>query len=1798
MDLNSLTLSSRTTSTPPSFHELREAGIKQIIRFGQKLWTDYNGHDPGITTLEVLCYAITDLAYRTSFPIQDLLANPEDQPGKKQFFSAAEILTCNPVTPRDLKKLMIDLDGVKNAWFLKVGAKKQNICRVYSIQQNSEAFVKIADIVSKLSSKDENIDPVVPSDKEILIDKILSEVVVALPKPRFREQLCDLIITPKPVPVYRLRPDLAKIEQLLKLLCGFVPALESPAVSTQPTYQTVLSRLEKKGQDAMIHFKTTLEETMAETVVNREGVPVFGTLDFPENLNPLDFKDQIEALFQAFQYNITDLSDKLQTVNQDVINFICRFTSQVKIQVETVDSPITLDTLKATPEGFLTELATLITEELGFENLDDELDAFWKALLKNLLFSTVRGYRIVEKERLNFLNTILADLASAEIPSGCSVEKLREDVLTYLNEKKFEGSEDLHKDEWQAIVHLLFSVFPPLSRVEYHSNHKMLSDAQALNGLYHVLLELEDHVSPDDSVRKNDIERLASKTLHAHRSLCEEVECIDFVGVKHLKLCTDLQVADGVDENEIVAQILYRVQGFLTPEVRFYSLSEMLHKGKTYDEIFQGVVLKNGFLDDNELDRAVLRRVIYKSDVSQIILGIPGVLGIRSLDMQLCQDGKVIENLRLDQGSEWCLDICGLNHDDAEAPCLYKPVIQLDCIDFQSDIKIRKREFPIPLDLQDIKERLDLIRQLNRRPVVDVSRDIEIPGGTYRDLDKFFSVQNDFPLVYRVGPGEMPDSIPAKHKGQIKQFKAFLTFFDQILGNYLASLNQVKHVLAVHQDPEEKVFFYQNLREIIPGIAELLEDFYQIKDTVLDKLNHILEPDQIGLLGALASLGPQPELAFIDAIKQILPSLSLDDQPNKALEDMLLSETGHEKFQVSRGLIAALGNRITNNQRSKLTELVGTPPLAQGLYLPQVLAILNDQDWDTGFILRCANQEIHFLITSDLLTALEEKLLPWQLEKMGELVDRSFPERNSFLAAIKAALYTYILNEELQAIVLQHGQLHLYKLTRDLLPKLEDKLSKQQIELLHPLLNTGPSEEAPFLERIREALGDSLALTEEQKRNLLACAIKEGYQVNDALIEVLEDGLDDQQKAALTALKDAPLLEEEAFLAELRKIIDKGEWDTELILRYAQWKRQYSINAAVLDQLSGQLNANQIENLEALTGHVFHSKSSFLKAVKEAIRSFQLDAEIEKILLENTRIQLYRCTDEFILKVQSYFSAEQLDELRPLKNQPLLDAAGFIERIQDVLSIEQADPQLEKFIMDSALLKKYQVNALLIEGFEERLTQPQLEALEAMLIEPFLPQQAFLNRVIQILNNREWDTDVILRNSYREGHYQITEAVLAKLEDTQAIWQIENLRELLDQTFHSRTAYIKAIREAVIMRYFLLKEALVPKAYEERLEELVNDNINRFKIRNKILDHLIARFGEQFTDFALSLYQREDIIACKEVRIRRRDELLPCKLDFLSSIPVISSQRGKGMNFRAKDCGDPAQFWDSENVSGLRKRVSKILCLENSVRRQLTCNPEVEVIRNDDEDRKIFRFVIIDAGKSPGDTDATIYLTGAKDYTRRAQAQKDREQILQSLLNGNRKLADDSTVLAVEFRDEFNDYVLLLKSFRGTPIAESRPFAVESDAIKLREELMSKVFPEPCKEELSREGFHVVEHILLRPFTKDIRTFKPFQFSDDCTISDPYSFWISVVAPLNWPRFKSPNAKDFFEQIVRKETPAHIGINFLWLTPEDMYHFENAFRNWLYDEGRRDSDECQIEQSISRLVEVLENGLHKQLSSS
>lgn len=105
------------------FEALAKRGIALVQQLSGDEWTDYNEHDPGVTILQALCYAITDLAYRTEHPIADLAlgdATDRVEAARRQGIIAGNLaLSGAPHTVEDYRRFLYDeITGLQNAWLL------------------------------------------------------------------------------------------------------------------------------------------------------------------------------------------------------------------------------------------------------------------------------------------------------------------------------------------------------------------------------------------------------------------------------------------------------------------------------------------------------------------------------------------------------------------------------------------------------------------------------------------------------------------------------------------------------------------------------------------------------------------------------------------------------------------------------------------------------------------------------------------------------------------------------------------------------------------------------------------------------------------------------------------------------------------------------------------------------------------------------------------------------------------------------------------------------------------------------------------------------------------------------------------------------------------------------------------------------------------------------------------------------------------------------------------------------------------------------------------------------------------------------------------------------------------------------------------------------------------------------------------------------------------------------------------------------------------------------------------------
>ncbi|MEW7289058.1 hypothetical protein [Aquimarina sp. 2304DJ70-9] len=331
-----------------------------------------------------------------------------------------------------------------------------------------------------------------------------------------------------------------------------------------------------------------------------------------------------------------------------------------------------------------------------------------------------------------------------------------------------------------------------------------------LNGLYKVYIEKEEGID-DDQIKKEVIELLSK-----YRNLCE-----DFIDIKVLKpikfgVCVDVEIRLGYDPQVIYPKIIKELKNFIQPEIRYYTLNELLDKGKAIDDIFAGRPYRKesfGFVDTDEFEQLKKREEIHLSDLYNIILSIEGVRKIKKIHItKEQQGGNMVSSMSWIQAIEE----------------YQVPIFSIDdtCVDLYNEQGLLK------IDKIKILKSISFGKKFR---LSIGSLDNEIPFGIYHeDINDYYAIQNDFPTVYGIGEEGLPDSASLLRKTQALQLKGYLLFYDQILANYTSQLANIRSLFSLkfekERSEEEKKTYFTQIPESIPGLEDLLR-FYDKNTT-------------------------------------------------------------------------------------------------------------------------------------------------------------------------------------------------------------------------------------------------------------------------------------------------------------------------------------------------------------------------------------------------------------------------------------------------------------------------------------------------------------------------------------------------------------------------------------------------------------------------------------------------------------------------------------------------------------------------------------------------------------------------------------------------------------------------------------------------------------------------------------------------------------------------------------------------------------------------------------------------------
>jgi len=377
-----------------------------------------------------------------------------------------------------------------------------------------------------------------------------------------------------------------------------------------------------------------------------------------------------------------------------------------------------------------------------------------------------------------------------------------------------------------------------------------------LNGLYHVLLEKETWASDTNIISE------ARKLLSAHRNLCEDFIDFRILCPEPIGVCAEIDLHPGAKAEAVYAEILKKLRQFIQPEINYYSLQELLDKGKPIEEVFAGRPMLNesvGFVDTEELEGLERQTKIYLSDIYSLVLSVDGVRNIRNLHLK---GGNSI-NIN----SLWTEGIC------IPEDFVFSFDLDNTCIDLRNDAGL------ITFNREKIHKSIPTRKKAVMPPD---NLDKQPPIGIYhKDLGEYVSIQNEFPVIYGIGLDGLPDGATLQRKAQALQLKGYLLFFDQLLANYLAQLSQLRAFFSMQSeqgrpDAGRHTYFSQNPSEL-PGIEQLIR-YYEQNQSDLTSGNLLATPvkcdtDWKAFIVALGN-NPRTELEIANACK---PEVEIED---------------------------------------------------------------------------------------------------------------------------------------------------------------------------------------------------------------------------------------------------------------------------------------------------------------------------------------------------------------------------------------------------------------------------------------------------------------------------------------------------------------------------------------------------------------------------------------------------------------------------------------------------------------------------------------------------------------------------------------------------------------------------------------------------------------------------------------------------------------------------------------------------------------------------------------------------------
>ncbi len=350
----------------------------------------------------------------------------------------------------------------------------------------------------------------------------------------------------------------------------------------------------------------------------------------------------------------------------------------------------------------------------------------------------------------------------------------------------------------------------------------VFDNLQGIKGLYRILLQIDDNFR---SLR--DLEKIKAEVFalfNEHRNLCEDIENIEILNVDKITIYADLDISSDIVAEEVLAEILFKLEEHLNPSIHYNTIDEMIEEGYTVDEIFDGPVPVHGIIKSSDL--RPMRQEVYISKIVEIISSVIGVRRINYFKVE--KDGFPVEG-----------DVIRITDKTY-------PILDMDTI----DERWKKQSYPIRFQRGHLNYELDLntanqllfslyARYKKGYQIKMLYSEKDYPSVLkHDDIPKYFSIQNTFPGTYGLNKYGLPNNVRATRErlAMIKQLRGYLLFFEQMMANYLAQLSNVGTLFSL--DETLKKTYFSQIPEDVPNLDEIINT--KDRDSFKSKLDEVM----------------------------------------------------------------------------------------------------------------------------------------------------------------------------------------------------------------------------------------------------------------------------------------------------------------------------------------------------------------------------------------------------------------------------------------------------------------------------------------------------------------------------------------------------------------------------------------------------------------------------------------------------------------------------------------------------------------------------------------------------------------------------------------------------------------------------------------------------------------------------------------------------------------------------------------------------------------------------------------------